>query len=52
MPALTHGHIYAKNGVNKMMSSDGFDLAWTQYQEYLISELNAMTHGTFGQLFI
>ena len=45
-PALTHGHIFAKDGVNKMMSPDGFDLAWTQYQEYLVTELNAMTYGT------
>lgn len=48
MPVLDHGRIFEKNGVNKMMDSDGFDLAWTQYHEYLITEINAMTHGTLN----
>lgn len=27
------------------MSPAGFDLAWTQYQEYLVTTLNQMTYG-------
>ena len=48
MPVLDHGQIFEKRGVNQMIDSDGFDLAWTQYQAYLITEINAMTYGTLN----
>jgi len=34
------------DGVGGMMSPDGYDIAWTQYQGYTVQRLNELTVGT------
>ncbi|EPE29268.1 Fe,Mn superoxide dismutase (SOD), C-terminal [Glarea lozoyensis ATCC 20868] len=42
VPPLAHDF---RNGVPNLLSPGGFDLAWTQYQSYLVEKLNATTAG-------
>ncbi|CAI4217018.1 unnamed protein product [Parascedosporium putredinis] len=43
VPELPHSY---KDGVPGLLSADGFDMAWTQYQTLMIEKLNALTAGT------
>jgi superoxide dismutase, Fe-Mn family len=45
IPALPHDETYAEHGVDGLLSPEGFDLAWTQYQSMMIEKLNIMTMG-------
>ncbi|PGH01935.1 hypothetical protein AJ79_07766 [Helicocarpus griseus UAMH5409] len=40
------GHDFTETGVPELLSPQGFSLAWTQYQGYLIHKLNLLTAGT------
>jgi Fe-Mn family superoxide dismutase len=42
---LINQQIFEKNGVPDCLSSEGFDMAWTQYQGYLVHKLNLLTAG-------
>ncbi|MCJ1253085.1 hypothetical protein MMC24_000892 [Lignoscripta atroalba] len=46
VPQLTHGEAFRDNGVSGMLSAEGFDIAWTQYQGYVVDCLNRLTAGT------
>ncbi|MCJ1243851.1 hypothetical protein MMC30_001048 [Trapelia coarctata] len=46
VPPLTYGEQFAREGVPGLLSAGAFDMAWTQYQEYLITKLNEMTART------
>lgn len=43
---LAHGEAFSKDGIPGMLSPDAFDLAWHQYQGYLVDRLNKLTAGT------
>lgn len=45
MPPLAHGEKFARDGVGQMLSPEGFDMAWTQYQGYTVQRLNELTAG-------
>lgn len=47
MPQLTHDAYFKKNGVPELLSPEGFDFAWTQYQTLLVDKLNLLTQGEF-----
>ncbi|KAI9818027.1 MAG: hypothetical protein M1827_000651 [Pycnora praestabilis] len=46
VPLLTHDASFKKDGVPGVLSAEGFDLAWTQYQGLMIEKLNLLTGGT------
>ncbi|MCJ1318067.1 hypothetical protein MMC15_003394 [Xylographa vitiligo] len=46
VPRLTHGELFQKEGVPGLLGTEGYDMAWTTYQGYLIAKLNAMTAHT------
>ncbi|CAD6565217.1 MAG: hypothetical protein ASARMPREDX12_005743 [Alectoria sarmentosa] len=46
MPQLNHVGVFQKDGVPGMLSNDGFDLAWLQYQGHLVDRLNQLTAGS------
>ncbi|KAI9751304.1 MAG: hypothetical protein M4579_006120 [Chaenotheca gracillima] len=46
VPALTHGERFSQDGVPDLLSKEGFDLAWTQYQGLMVDKLNVLTEGT------
>ncbi|KAI9671516.1 MAG: hypothetical protein M1817_003568 [Caeruleum heppii] len=46
VPPLTHGTSFQENGVPSLLSRDGFDIAWTQYQAHMVDNLNRLTQGT------
>ncbi|KAM0802700.1 Manganese/iron superoxide dismutase [Usnea florida] len=46
VPQLVHNETFSKDGVPGMLSSDGFDLAWHQYQGHVVDRLNRLTAGT------
>ncbi|KAI2618502.1 manganese and iron superoxide dismutase [Hypoxylon sp. NC1633] len=39
-------HFNPQEGVPGLLSSAGFDMAWTQYMQFVIERLNALTAGT------
>ncbi|MCJ1387879.1 hypothetical protein MMC18_000722 [Xylographa bjoerkii] len=43
VPRLTHGELFAKGGVPNLLSTEGYDIAWTKYQGHLVAKLNALT---------
>lgn len=45
VPLLTHQAYLEENGLPGVLSKEGFDLAWNQYQGYMVAKLNAMTEG-------
>jgi hypothetical protein len=45
LPALPHDEIYSEHGVDGLLSPEGYDLAWTQYQSMMIEKLNLLTVG-------
>jgi superoxide dismutase len=42
---LTHDAYFKKNGVPELLSPEGFEFAWTQYQTLLVDKLNLLTQG-------
>lgn len=42
LPGLSHEF---KNGVPGLLSSDGYDMAWTQYQSLMLEKLNSLVAG-------
>ncbi|KAF3482915.1 Fe superoxide dismutase [Arthroderma uncinatum] len=46
VPQLTHGSQFKENGVPGVLSPEGYELAWVQYQSYLVQKLNMLTGGT------
>lgn len=54
MPQLTHDQTFRKNGIPELMSPEGFDLAWSQYQAMMVDKLNLLTGGmcTIGVLLL
>ncbi|KAK2767646.1 hypothetical protein FQN54_003804 [Arachnomyces sp. PD_36] len=46
VPQLTHNSAFKKDGIAELMSPDGFDLSWTQYQTMMVDKLNLLTGGT------
>jgi len=46
MPILNYDDEFSVNGVPDLLSSQGYNLAWSQYQESLIHKLNELTAGT------
>lgn len=43
LPALPHEF---KSGVPGLLSADGYDMAWTQYQSLMLEKLNSLVAGT------
>ncbi|KAK2810710.1 hypothetical protein FQN50_002753 [Emmonsiellopsis sp. PD_5] len=46
VPQLGHGQSFQEKGVPDLLSPQGFDIAWTQYQSFLVQKLNLLTAGT------
>ncbi|KAI9829505.1 MAG: hypothetical protein M1819_006325 [Sarea resinae] len=46
VPPLTHDEAFKKDGVPGLLSAEGFDIAWTQYQGLMVEKLNLLTGGT------
>lgn len=46
VPQLSHDEHYRHHGIGKMLSPDSYDLAWHQYEGYLVERLNQLTAGT------
>ncbi|KAK5256054.1 hypothetical protein LTR16_004115 [Cryomyces antarcticus] len=46
VPALTHGNDFREHGVPGLLSPEGYELAWTQYQGMMVEKLNELTAGT------
>lgn len=42
LPPLAHDF---NDGIPGLLSADGFDMAWTQYQGLMLEKLNAMVAG-------
>lgn len=42
LPALPHEF---KSGVPGLLSADGYDMAWTQYQSLMLEKLNSLVAG-------
>lgn len=47
MPQLTHQATFKQHGIPGLMSPDGFDLAWNQYQAMMVDKLNLLTGGMY-----
>ena len=47
VPQLGHDSAFKKHGIPDLLSPQGFDLSWTQYQGFLINKLNLLTAGIF-----
>ena len=45
VPTLSSGQTYQQHGVPDLISPEGYDLAWNQYQGLMIDKLNEMTQG-------
>ncbi|MCJ1380955.1 hypothetical protein MMC17_004064 [Xylographa soralifera] len=43
VPRLTHGELFQREGVPHLLSTEGYDIAWTKYQGHLVAKLNALT---------
>ncbi|MCJ1282084.1 hypothetical protein MMC26_001407 [Xylographa opegraphella] len=46
VPRLTHGEQFERDGVPGLLGTEGYQIAWTTYQSYLIAKLNALTAHT------
>ncbi|EGE82408.2 Fe-Mn family superoxide dismutase [Blastomyces dermatitidis ATCC 18188] len=46
VPQLGHDASFKQHGVPDLLSPQGFDLSWVQYQSFLINKLNLLTAGT------
>jgi Fe-Mn family superoxide dismutase len=47
VPPLVRQSVFDREGVPGLLSNDGFSIAWTQYQGFIIEKLNYMTAGKF-----
>jgi superoxide dismutase len=41
---------FQANGIPGLLSKEGFNVAWTQYQALVVDKLNVLTAGTFSWL--
>ncbi|KAK9465437.1 Manganese/iron superoxide dismutase [Lipomyces arxii] len=46
MPELEDHDKFEKDGVSSFLSAEAYDVSWTQYQKFLLDELNKRTAGT------
>ncbi|WEW59705.1 superoxide dismutase [Emydomyces testavorans] len=46
VPKLMYDDSFRENGISDLLSPEGFDMAWTQYQGLMVEKLNLMTAGT------
>ncbi|KAL1976691.1 hypothetical protein VTN31DRAFT_2973 [Thermomyces dupontii] len=46
VPQLTHDAYFKEHGVPDLLSPEGFDFAWTQYQGLMVEKLNLLTQDT------
>ncbi|KAL8850050.1 MAG: hypothetical protein Q9221_004976 [Calogaya cf. arnoldii] len=46
VPILTHDATLRKKGLRDVLSPDGYDIAWTRYQQFLVDKLNQLTAQT------
>ncbi|PGH17860.1 hypothetical protein AJ80_04683 [Polytolypa hystricis UAMH7299] len=46
VPQLAQDSIFVQDGVPNVLSPEGYNLAWTQYQGLMMHKLNALTAGT------
>ncbi|BCS24808.1 mitochondrial 37S ribosomal protein mS42 [Aspergillus puulaauensis] len=46
VPSLNHGAYFKENGVPELLSPEGYDFSWTQYQSLLVNKLNLLTQDT------
>ncbi|KAL2013278.1 hypothetical protein VTN00DRAFT_803 [Thermoascus crustaceus] len=46
VPQLTHDKFFKENGIPGLLSREGFDFAWTQYQTFIVDKLNLLTQDT------
>ncbi|KAL1966398.1 hypothetical protein VTN77DRAFT_4540 [Rasamsonia byssochlamydoides] len=46
VPQLRHGEHFRQHGVPDLLSPEGFDFAWTQYQTLMVDKLNLLTQDT------
>ena len=47
VPPLDNHHELQKNGIKDLFSPMAFDIAYTQYHQHIVDELNILTSGTF-----
>lgn len=45
VPSLNHGAYFKENGVPELLSPEGYEFSWTQYQSLLVNKLNLLTQG-------
>jgi len=45
VPPLVRQNVFDREGIPGLLSNDGFSLAWTQYQGFVIEKLNRMIVG-------
>lgn len=45
-PQINNEKLFRKHGVPGLLSKEGFDISWTQYQSYIIEQLNDRVAGT------
>lgn len=48
VPQLGYDEAFRRNGVPGLLSPEGFELAWMQYQGLLVDKLNQMTAGMYS----
>ncbi|KAI4130783.1 MAG: hypothetical protein LQ338_001555 [Usnochroma carphineum] len=46
VPLLTHGAFFERQGVPDVLSPEGYETAWLQYQQFLVDKLNQLTGQT------
>ncbi|KAK2741247.1 hypothetical protein FQN57_005709 [Myotisia sp. PD_48] len=49
VPKLQHNDLFKQNGIPGLLSPEGYELAWLQYQTYLVEKLNGLTQGTVDE---
>ncbi|KAL8908766.1 MAG: hypothetical protein Q9207_000623 [Kuettlingeria erythrocarpa] len=43
VPLLTHGRLFEEQGIPGVLSPEAYDIAWTDYQQFLVTKLNNLT---------
>ncbi|KAL8843519.1 MAG: hypothetical protein Q9170_000023 [Blastenia crenularia] len=43
VPLLTHGATFEREGIPDVLSPDGYNIAWRDYQQFLVDKLNQLT---------
>ncbi|KAI5967811.1 uncharacterized protein KGF55_000082 [Candida pseudojiufengensis] len=49
LPKLPNHEIWSKEGIKGLLSPEGYNLAWTDYQTYLLTKLTLLTNGTANE---